>query len=325
MNGIPFFARQPILKSLTVFAVLVACLTGCSSSSDEQATENSESQVEETDQSSATGRTEEETDQATKEDTSSEQESEEKASEPPTSTDGETESDDTEEQADPEPSEQDEEETESDDTDEQADPEPSEQDEEQPAEEAEAAPQIEEETVETDEGMTLAEQEFAALSGIDQSLIISLQSWDWDTQPWVSANIESINVPEGSEFSVTLKLENFTESPIWAFDCSPTSVWDFFAGAQTDQQQCSPAPLTTFDSDGVAVITATSTGEGVCWGVGGFGFEQGFICIPFGDLDGYSSEDCVDSELGEGFLFPLSNGAYWCNYGEISRPLDTNG
>ena len=300
-------------------------MTGCSSSSDEQATENSESQVEETDQSSATGRTEEETDQATKEDTSSEQESEEKASEPPTSTDGETESDDTEEQADPEPSEQDEEETESDDTDEQADPEPSEQDEEQPAEEAEAAPQIEEETVETDEGMTLAEQEFAALSGIDQSLIISLQSWDWDTQPWVSANIESINVPEGSEFSVTLKLENFTESPIWAFDCSPTSVWDFFAGAQTDQQQCSPAPLTTFDSDGVAVITATSTGEGVCWGVGGFGFEQGFICIPFGDLDGYSSEDCVDSELGEGFLFPLSNGAYWCNYGEISRPLDTNG
>ena len=131
MNNIPFFARQPILKSLTVFAVLVACLTGCSSSSDEQATENSESQVEETDQSSATGRTEEETDQATKEDTSSEQESEEKASEPPTSTDGETESDDTEEQADPEPSEQDEEETESDDTDEQADSEPSEQDEEE--------------------------------------------------------------------------------------------------------------------------------------------------------------------------------------------------
>ena len=324
MNGIPFFARQPILKSLTVFAVLVACLTGCSSSSDEQATENSKSQVEETDQSSATGSTEEETDQATKEDTSSEQESEEKASEPPTSTAEETESNDTEEQADPEPSEQNEE-TEDDDTDEQADPEPSEQNEEQPAEEAEAAPQIEEDTVETDEGMTLAEQEFAALSDIDQSLITSLQSWDWDTQPWVSANIESINVPEGSEFSVTLKLENFTESPIWAFDCSPTSVWDFFAGAQTDQQQCSPAPLTTFDSDGVAVITATSTGEGVCWGVGGFGFEQGFICIPFGDLDGYSSEDCVDSELGEGFLFPLSNGAYWCNYGEISRPLDTNG
>jgi hypothetical protein len=304
MNNIPFFARQPILKSLTVFAVLVACLTGCSSSSDEQGTENSESQVEETDQSSATGSTEEETGQATKEDTSSEEESGEKDSEPPIRTDEETESDDTEEQADPEPLEQ---------------------DEEQPDEEAEAAPQIEEETVETDEGMTLAEQEFAALSYIDQFLITSLQSWDWDTQPWVSANIESINVPEGSEFSVTLKLENFTESPIRAFDCSPTSVWDFFAGAQTEQQQCSPPALTTFDSDGVAVITATSTGEGVCWGVGGFGFEQGFICIPFGDLDGYSSEDCVDSELGEGFLFPLSNGAYWCNYGEISRPLDTNG
>ncbi|MDG1844895.1 MAG: fibronectin type III domain-containing protein, partial [Acidimicrobiales bacterium] len=122
--------------SLTVFAVLVACLTGCSSSSDEQATENSESQIEETDQSSATGRTEEETGQATKEDTSSEEESEEKASEPPTSTDEETESDDIEEQVDPEPSEQNEE-TESDDTDEQADPEPSEQEEEQPAEEAE--------------------------------------------------------------------------------------------------------------------------------------------------------------------------------------------
>ncbi|MDG1845720.1 MAG: hypothetical protein P8J01_04925 [Acidimicrobiales bacterium] len=126
MNGIPFFARQPILKSLTVFAVLVACLTGCSSSSDEQATENSESQVEETDQSSATGSTEEETDQATKEDTSSE----ENTPAPPASTDEETESDDTEEQADPEPSEQNEE-TEDDDTEEQADPEPSEQDEEE--------------------------------------------------------------------------------------------------------------------------------------------------------------------------------------------------
>ena len=107
MNGIPFFARQPILKSLTVFAILVACLTGCSSSSDEQVTENSESQVEETDQSSATGSTEEETDQATKEDTSSE----ENTPAPPSEQNEETESDDTEEQADPEPSEQDEEET----------------------------------------------------------------------------------------------------------------------------------------------------------------------------------------------------------------------
>jgi hypothetical protein len=190
--------------------------------------------------------------------------------------------------------------------------------------EVEAAPQIEEETVETDEGMTPAEQEFAALSAIDQSLIISLETWDWDTQPWVSADVESINVPEGTEFSVTLTLENFTESPISAFDCSPTSVWDFFAGTQTGQQQCSPPALTTFDSEGVAVITATSTGEGKCWGVGGFGFEQGFICIPFGDLDGYSSEDCFDSELGDGFLFPLSDGAYWCNYGKASLPLDTN-
>ena len=169
-----------------------------------------------------------------------------------------------------------------------------------------------------------ANQEFAALSDIDQTLINALQSWDWDTQPWVSADIESINVPEGNEFSVTLTLENFTESPILAFDCTPTSAWDFFAGAQTGQQQCSPPAITTFDSDGVAVITATSTGNGACWGVGGFGFEQGFICIPFGDLDGYSSDDCEDSELGEGVLFPLSDGAYWCNYGAVSRPLDTN-
>jgi len=35
MNHIRFFASQPILKSLTVFAVLLVCLTGCSSSSDE--------------------------------------------------------------------------------------------------------------------------------------------------------------------------------------------------------------------------------------------------------------------------------------------------
>ena len=60
-----------------------------------------------------------------------------------------------------------------------------------------------------------ATPEFAALSDIDQSLINSLQSWDWDTQPWVSADIESINVPEGTDFSVTLTLENFTESPIY--------------------------------------------------------------------------------------------------------------
>ena len=171
---------------------------------------------------------------------------------------------------------------------------------------------------------SVANQEFAALSDIDQALINALQSWDWDSQPWGSADIESINVPEGNEFSVTLTLENFTESPILAFDCTPTSAWDFFAGAQTGQQQCSPPAITTFDNDGVAVITATSTGDGACWGVGGFGFEQGFICIPFGDLDGYSSDDCEDSELGEGVLFPLSDGAYWCNYGAVSRPLDTN-
>jgi hypothetical protein len=166
-----------------------------------------------------------------------------------------------------------------------------------------------------------ATPEFAALSDIDQALINSLQSWDWDTQPWVSADIESIDVPEGTDFSVTLTLENFTESPIWAFACDPTSAWDFFA-APAGQQQCSPPVLTTFDNDGVVVITSTSTGEGVCWGVGGFGVEQGFICIPFGDLDGYSSDDCADSELGEGVLFPLSDGAYWCNYGEVSQPLN---
>ena len=162
--------------------------------------------------------------------------------------------------------------------------------------------------------------EFAALSDIDQALINSLQSWDWDTQPWVSADIESIDVPEGTEFSVTLTLENFTESPIYALACVTTSAWDFFAAA-AGQQQCSPPALTTFDNDGVAVITTTSTGEGACWGVGGFGVEQGFLCIPFGDLDGYSSADCADSELGEGVLFPLSDGAYWCNYGEVSQPL----
>ena len=55
--------------------------------------------------------------------------------------------------------------------------------------------------------------------------------------------------------------------------------------------------------------------------LGGFGSEIGFICIPFGDLDGYSSADCADSELGEGFLFPLSDGVLWCNYGEVSQPL----
>ena len=162
--------------------------------------------------------------------------------------------------------------------------------------------------------------EFAALSDIDQALINSLQSWDWDTQPWVSADIESINVPEGTDFSVTLTLENFTESPIYALACTTTSAWDFFA-AQAGQQQCSPPAIATFDNDGVAVITTTSTGEGTCWGVGGFGTEQGFLCIPFGDLDGYSSADCADSELGEGVLFPLSDGAYWCNYGQVSQPL----
>ena len=165
-----------------------------------------------------------------------------------------------------------------------------------------------------------ATPEFAALSYIDQALIRSLQSWDWDTQPWVSADIESINVPEGTDFSVTLTLENFTESPIYALACTTTSAWDFFA-AQAGQQQCSPPAIATFDSDGVAVITTTSTGEGTCWGVGGFGTEQGFLCIPFGDLDGYSSADCADSELGEGVLFPLSDGAYWCNYGQVSQPL----
>ena len=47
------FERRSVIKSLIVFAVLVACLTSCSSSSDEKENENSESQVEETDQSSA--------------------------------------------------------------------------------------------------------------------------------------------------------------------------------------------------------------------------------------------------------------------------------
>jgi hypothetical protein len=104
-------ARQPILKSFIVFAVLVACLAGCSSSSEEQATENNASQSEEADQTNATESTEEETGQVTEEDTSSGEEGEESAPEPPASADEETESDDTEEQVDPEPSEQDEEET----------------------------------------------------------------------------------------------------------------------------------------------------------------------------------------------------------------------
>ena len=176
-------------------------------------------------------------------------------------------------------------------------------------------------TREANEASREANQEIAALSDVDQALINSLQSWDWDTQPWVSADIESIDVPEGAEFSVTLTLENFTESPILAVACSPTSAGDFFAGAQAGQQQCFQPAIATFDSDGDAVITVTSTGEGACWGVGGGGSETGFICIPFGDLDGYSSSDCADSELGDGFLLQLSDGAYWCNYGEISRPL----
>ncbi len=176
-------------------------------------------------------------------------------------------------------------------------------------------------TREANEASREANQEIAALSDVDQTLINSLQSWDWDTQPWVSADIESIDVPEGAEFSVTLTLENFTESPIFVVACSPTSAGDFFAGAQAGQQQCFQPAIATFDSDGDAVITATSTGEGACWGVGGSGSEQGFICIPFGDLDGYSSSNCADSELGDGFLFQLSDGAYWCNYGEVSRPI----
>jgi len=103
--------RRSLIKILTVFVVLVACLTIYSSSSDNQATENSESQSEEADLSNATESTEGETGQATEEDTSSEEEGEEGAPEPPASADWETESDDTEEQVDPEPSEQDEEET----------------------------------------------------------------------------------------------------------------------------------------------------------------------------------------------------------------------
>ena len=63
---------------------------------------------------------------------------------------------------------------------------------------------------------------FAALSDIDQALIIGLNTYDWDTQPWVSADIESIDVPEGTDFSVTLTLENFTESPIFALACDAT-------------------------------------------------------------------------------------------------------
>ena len=91
MNQSHFFKRQPILKSLTVFAVLVACLTGCSSSTDEQVTENSASQSDGTDQPEATESTEEE--------------GEKSAPEPPASTEEEeeTESDDANEQVDPEP------------------------------------------------------------------------------------------------------------------------------------------------------------------------------------------------------------------------------
>lgn len=163
---------------------------------------------------------------------------------------------------------------------------------------------------------------FAALADIDQALVIGLNTYDWDTQPWVSADIESIDVPEGTDFSVTLTLENFTESPIFALACDATFAWEFFQGAvAAGNMLCFPPAITTFDNDGVAVITTTSTGEGACWGVGGMGSEIGFICIPFGDLDGYSSADCADSELGEGFLFPLSDGVLWCNYGEVSQPL----
>lgn len=163
---------------------------------------------------------------------------------------------------------------------------------------------------------------FAALADIDQALVIGLNTYDWDTQPWVSADIESIDVPEGTDFSVTLTLENFTESPIFALACDATFAWEFFTAAvAAGNMLCFPPVITTFDNDGVAVITTTSTGEGACWGVGGMGSEIGFICIPFGDLDGYSSADCADSELGEGFLFPLSDGVLWCNYGEVSQPL----
>ena len=163
---------------------------------------------------------------------------------------------------------------------------------------------------------------FAALGDIDQALVIGLNTYDWDTQPWVSADIESIDVPEGTDFSVTLTLENFTESPIFALACDATFAWEFFTAAvAAGNMLCFPPVITTFDNDGVAVITTTSTGEGACWGVGGMGSEIGFICLPFGDLDGYSSADCADSELGEGFLFPLSDGVLWCNYGEVSQPL----
>ena len=163
---------------------------------------------------------------------------------------------------------------------------------------------------------------FAALSDVDQALVIGLNTYDWDTLPWVSADIESIDVPEGTDFSVTLTLENFTESPIFALACDATFAGEFFTAAvAAGNMLCSPPVITTFGNDGVAVITTTSTGEGACWGVGGSGSEIGFICIPFGDLDGYSSADCADSELGEGFIFPLSDGVLWCNYGEVSQPL----
>ena len=138
MNQSHFFKRQPILKSLTVFAVLVACLTGCSSSTDEQVTENSASQSDGTDQPEATESTEEEGEKSAPEPPASTEEEEEETEsddaneqvdpEPPASTEEEeeTESDDANEQVDPEPpaSIEEEEETESDDANEQVDPEP---------------------------------------------------------------------------------------------------------------------------------------------------------------------------------------------------------
>jgi hypothetical protein len=50
MNLVNFFARRPTIKALTVFVLVVAFLTGCSSSSDGQTPETSASQIEETDQ-----------------------------------------------------------------------------------------------------------------------------------------------------------------------------------------------------------------------------------------------------------------------------------
>ena len=77
---------------------------------------------------------------------------------------------------------------------------------------------------------------FAALSDIDQALVIGLNTYDWDTQPWVSADIESIDVPEGTDFSVTLTLENFTESPIFALACDATFAGEFFTAAVAGRQ-----------------------------------------------------------------------------------------